>query len=814
MHALEGAGRALALLAALTVPLAVACGPSSHSSGDAGSTLALHGAFVPSTPASSAEYASLTFLSATTFTALRAGCGGSPACRAGGTYVYDGASDLALTDGATRKTEHLSIAPLATSTAPGEMPTAPDAGLAAKALHPLDLVTALDGGSTLVSASSSPLLPTLTAASVGGAPMTHLEEDDPAPVSSSPLLVPLTSKPGAVTVTLQVGRHGTPIEAVLDTGSSGIWIASSALDPRDGIDQQATATTTYGAAQQLTGEVKSAFVTLGSTRSIGALPIGVVTSATCINGASCDDGTINGIDQITLAGSSLHAIVGIGMDRRPVHDGIVSPFGAMGQQSEQCVLSVGSVGNLNARLIIDPAATDLADFALTSLSGSRASGYAANTVPFCISGDCVQGLLDSGESEAFLQSSGDAATLAQLEQTDAPTTAARGLQLVDPVELSVLGVADVPSAMPTGVAGSLVQLRPDAVGNNLGILAFRGLDVFSDAWNGSIGARPLTGELVIGGSSGTSATVPSSIIAVNVAWSPTATKVVVPLSIGGSPPIPATVDTGSTGIRILASAVPAGAWQVSTTALPDDEYGGTIVAHGVAALAAVQLDGIPLPEMVTVEDVTSIRCTAEHPQCGATGNDFGNGYAAIVGIGMRATGGLASPLVALSKTGVYELALPPVGSTEPGALLVDPPPAQLARFTALTQLPSLPAGTAGALAWDDTKVPFCVNQFCGQGIVDSGGDRATLSVADDSQLADLGVQPGAKTFPSGTLVTQTIGSSVSWTFTVSDMPASGVDLFVFSSAITQVNNLGPAPFYVNDALYDYAQGTIGFVPKP
>ena len=419
----------------------------------------------------------------------------------------------------------------------------------------------------------------------------------------------------------------------------------------------------------------------------------------------------------------------------------------------------------------------------------------------------MSGLLDSGETEAILRSGADPATLSLLNQQDAPTTVARGVQLVDPVSLSVLQVPDVPSQAPAGVPGTLVQLRPAAAGNNLGILAFRGLSVLYDAWNGSVGVRQLTGESLGG------AQVQPQTIPVQAVWSPSGTKATIQLAIGNNPPITATLDTGSVGIKVLSSAVRPGAWQVSTTALPSFAYGSAFSVQGVEANAMVQLGGASVPTMMTVDDIIGVTCLPGHPACDATATTLPNGYAAIVGVGMRATGMLMSPLVALSATGVYELALPHVNETE-GSITVDPSPTELARFPSPTQLPSLAtSGATSASAWDDTAVPFCVNQFCSTGIFDTGGDRASLLVSGAADYAALGVGVGATTFAAGSPVTQTIDQYVSWTLTVGAPAHSGVDLFYFGPGTAAGNNLGPAAFYVNDALYDYGQGTIGFAPK-
>jgi hypothetical protein len=307
---------------------------------------------------------------------------------------------------------------------------------------------------------------------------------------------------------------------------------------------------------------------------------------------------------------------------------------------------------------------------------------------------------------------------------------------------------------------------------------------------------------------------PSQSIPVSVAWSPTTTKVIVNLSIGGGTAIPATIDTGSVGIRVLSSAVPPSAWQPSSTPLPVYVYGGAVRVHGVAATARVALGGVELPAPIVVEDVTSRDCTDSRPDCDASSPTFGNGYAAIVGLGMRAAGPLASPLVSLAKTGRYIVALPPVNGVS-GTLIVDPPPDVVARFGQAIQLGPFDGAepTTGARAWDDRTVPFCLNHLCSVGLLDTGGNRGNIAVSASSDYVALGVPDGSSTFPAGIHVTETIGERASWSFEVQTVAVSGVDLFALGSGTSLGNNLGPAPYFVNDVLYDYTNGQIAVAPK-
>jgi hypothetical protein len=115
-------------LFALPVALAtfsIACGSSSSSSstgagstataanGSSAVTHALHGTYVPVGDSAKAEFARLTFSSATDYSYVRANCVGAT-CSASGTYVFDGSKDLALRDGVSGSVEHVAFSAVKT----------------------------------------------------------------------------------------------------------------------------------------------------------------------------------------------------------------------------------------------------------------------------------------------------------------------------------------------------------------------------------------------------------------------------------------------------------------------------------------------------------------------------------------------------------------------------------------------------------------------------------------------------------------------------------------------------------------------------
>jgi hypothetical protein len=150
-----------------------------------------------------------------------------------------------------------------------------------------------------------------------------------------------------------------------------------------------------------------------------------------------------------------------------------------------------------------------------------------------------------------------------------------------------------------------------------------------------------------------------------------------------------------------------------------------------------------------------------------------------------------------------------------GVMHIDPVASEIARFAgnAVQLTGTGTTATSGVAGWDDTKVPYCLNAFCGQAIVDTGGNTASIAVSTAAQYTALGISNGSTTFPPGTSVTESLATSASWTFVVSHPAVVAKDAFLFGSGTAIGDNLGQAPFYQEDLLYDYNAGTISFAAK-
>lgn len=291
----------------------------------------------------------------------------------------------------------------------------------------------------------------------------------------------------------------------------------------------------------------------------------------------------------------------------------------------------------------------------------------------------------------------------------------------------------------------------------------------------------------------------------------------VQVSIGGSAPFTAEIDTGSVGLRVVTGTVPDAYWQIGNQTATV-VYGSGVVAYGSVANATVTIGGLATNWPINMVDITDVWCSATKPNCYATEFDnpadfrFSNVFPAILGVGMRSNAVISSPIEAIGESGQYVLSLPALDDTA-GHITIDPGPGAVARFDTSIQLSPAATGTG----FDDTGVWFCVNALCKQGILDTGQPDMVLVPASPADYAALGVPANAQLVRAGTDVQVTIASTATatnatWSFQVGQPPTAGLDRIDLEPHAL-VNNLGITPFHTFDMLYDYGAGTIGIGPK-
>ncbi|HQT63098.1 MAG: hypothetical protein B7Z75_12545 [Acidocella sp. 20-57-95] len=289
----------------------------------------------------------------------------------------------------------------------------------------------------------------------------------------------------------------------------------------------------------------------------------------------------------------------------------------------------------------------------------------------------------------------------------------------------------------------------------------------------------------------------------------------VPVRVGESQPFPALLDTGSTGLRVFRTLIPAAFYNdtnlTSVSAFSaGDQLEGTVGEAPVAVGDALTNGAVPF------ELVDRATCLESRPRCGAmmlTPHDYGiggdgiagQGFQAILGIGLGNVRDSVNPLMHMGdRRWVIELPEPGTGNT--GQLIINPTAGDV-RDAESFQLNPQPGG------WFDTLPGCLVNrattqQICGPAILDTGspGMIAFVPNAPETTLW----RPGEAASLS---FTSAANASVTIPFTVDQ--AAGTGLLQQPATDGEASLLsGFLPFFYNDVLYDGAHGTIALAPRP
>jgi len=288
----------------------------------------------------------------------------------------------------------------------------------------------------------------------------------------------------------------------------------------------------------------------------------------------------------------------------------------------------------------------------------------------------------------------------------------------------------------------------------------------------------------------------------------------VPLSIDGGAPIEAMLDTGSTGLRVLPSAGPLTAKGVR----PDRYvYRNGVVLTGAITPVRVGIGGLQVK--VDVSATSAVACSQDRPSCPAAaiptqqyrigGSTPSEGFSAILGAGLRA-GEAENPLAHLGEQ-AWIVLLPKPGDAAPGKLILNPTPAERARFT----LFSLTRDTRRrGDFWADNTVPTCLSRdgagapLCAPTLLDSGA--AGLNYISRSA-------PAFDDWPTETSVNLRFGPPGSTAMSLSFVLGRGPARLNFSTPPASLPweglNAGVLPFYDFAVLYDAKAGQIGLAPK-
>ena len=289
---------------------------------------------------------------------------------------------------------------------------------------------------------------------------------------------------------------------------------------------------------------------------------------------------------------------------------------------------------------------------------------------------------------------------------------------------------------------------------------------------------------------------PTVVVPVTIAQGPT-----IKVSFGGGPEVDCLLDTGSSGVWVIPDAIPAGGAVVSDSPI-QTVYGARLKVAGVAATTTFAVAGVTsVPITVGYQQLSSCLPGQQCPQLSQ--ETFFGAYKAVIGVGLRGNANaLDNPFTALTLRSRWIVSL---GDTD-GTVTLNP--GSLAqRFGSIVQL--TPSAQNG---WDDTQVPFCANQLCGNALLDSGNSSGILITAADSDYDALGVPEGAAIAPPGTALDFTVNTTQTFSLTVGTPPTAGTDLFQLKPQAVS-NNLGLMVFRHLDVFFDGQNGHVGLASK-
>jgi len=286
-------------------------------------------------------------------------------------------------------------------------------------------------------------------------------------------------------------------------------------------------------------------------------------------------------------------------------------------------------------------------------------------------------------------------------------------------------------------------------------------------------------------------------------------------------PIEASIDTGSSGIQLVANLLPSAsvASLGQTQTLIDEIFPESgIEATGYLATAtpvfgtAATSSPIPVAVLVELSCVPGSICPVD---AGSLEPYLFNGSPCLLGVGMRASGGVGNPIVQLPGQPSFIIEAPSFGA-DGGTLRIAPTDEELANY----QIFQLPDGGAQALqngvsGWNDLTVPACVDDlttktdYCADALLDTGtplieidwkGNNGYLEVAPGMSLS---VSIGPTASPLG-----------AFNVTIGSPPQFGLDLFVLAPPVQNLGQLvilGLPVFSRYNVLFDQAKGQIGLL---
>jgi hypothetical protein len=315
--------------------------------------------------------------------------------------------------------------------------------------------------------------------------------------------------------------------------------------------------------------------------------------------------------------------------------------------------------------------------------------------------------------------------------------------------------------------------------------------------------KPATTELT----TTTATSVPvSASIPVTAVTTDSGPVLIVDVAIGGKT-LNVLLDTGSYGLRLVASQVPPDAVR-RTGPAPQFSYATGVKVSGDLAQASAQIGGQQTAGPIPIELVTDTSCDPGRPDCPAANGKkpimFGGRFDGIMGVSMRAVEGLVNPLWRLPDGLGHEFAVhyDPAGAS---TVLLGEPEAgynlvQLDKGTP-TNVPDAPPPWIPSMPVCFTEAALPGGQTCGATAFDTGTTTIQI-VAPDAHNSDV---------PAGTAIEMSVGQGAfSHTYTT----GPGARAEIIASSPSRSQSIAGLPSYAAaDVRYDLVAGTIGFRPR-
>ncbi len=281
------------------------------------------------------------------------------------------------------------------------------------------------------------------------------------------------------------------------------------------------------------------------------------------------------------------------------------------------------------------------------------------------------------------------------------------------------------------------------------------------------------------------------------------------------------LDTGSSGLRVLSSAVGTVGLQRTQTPVVVT-FGDNTQFIGVVGRAPLGLGGVLTEEPVAIQLIDQVRCAPGAERCSDRLFDGSQDFSGILGTSVgprtpspeifdpltRFPGNLDSGHIIRtggfnSSQGTFTIGLTPTNTAGFGIL-------NLARAN---NPPTFPDGTP---VWDDGSLrvnysitvgnDLLLNSLPGRTIFDTG----TSDILINSPLLG-GPTFAVRTLPVGSLFRAALPGAFIYSVNVTFPIQPGIDR-IFVDATSNVQILGMPFFFKSDVLFDVDQGRIGFLP--